>query len=259
MEIETLFSYFAIAFLLFVVILVSSVELRKKLRMGYKTQFSSKSKQFMNRIAIRNNLQYLEFTDKRFFLNKNLRQIEELGHDLSCQDNIFGYAKIKDKDAEIAWGTLNFKQTTERSHRFGRGFNETRIKYKETENYSTYYYYISHSDLRIPYFFMRDEHALIDSVGKVLGGQDINFTPNDAFSSSFVLQGEMEEEIRRIFTPEIRKLFTNLAGKKYYFEGEYDFIVVRGPIIDEKDFVQLNKTMQNIVSKLIEESNQTTK
>ena len=254
MEIETSFVFLTFTVLVIVVIVALSSELRKVFKVGYKTKSNSQSKKFMQSIAIRNNLQYLEFTDYKFFLNKNLKVIEELGHDLSCQDNVIGHVTINDKDAEFAWGTLNFKQTVERKHKLGRGINAYTINYKQTEDYSTYYYYISHSDLRIPYFFMRNEHALIDSVGKIFGGQDINFTPNDYFSSSFVLQGEMEEEIRKIFTPEVRDLFTRLAGKRYYYEGEYDFIVVRGPILDEKDFRQLNKTMQDIVKHLIEKN-----
>ena len=259
MDFKFLFFYFLIYFS---PVLIIYLIIKKYTQYSKKNTISSKleNERLMVKIAKRNDLEFLPYTKDKFFLTKNLKGIDGLGFDLSCENSVVGSITLKDKPGEFAWGSLNFKNTFDK-YEYKRVYSYGRYRTKaikvgtETEEFSTYYYYISHSDLRIPYFFMRDEHALLDTVGKVFGGQDINFTPKDEFSSSFVLQGEMEEEIKKTFTPDVRRLFANLAGKKYYFEGEYDFIVVRGPILTEKDFFQLNKTMQSIVSRIIQSCN----
>lgn len=55
-------------------------------------------------------------------------------------------------------------------------------------------------------FFIRRQRAILDAIGKVFGGQDINFEEDAQFSKGWVLQGE-EESVRRVFTPRLREFF----------------------------------------------------
>jgi hypothetical protein len=53
----------------------------------------------------------------------------------------------------------------------------------------------------------------------LFGSQDIDFVEDPAFSSAYVLQGESEEAIRHLFTPERRTWFASQAGKNFHFEA----------------------------------------
>jgi len=73
---------------------------------------------------------------------------------------------------------------------------------------------------QLPHFFLRRQVALFDALGKLFGGQDINFDEDPAFSKAYVLQSiEGEDEARRLFQPPARDAFTALAKQNTQCEG----------------------------------------
>lgn len=84
--------------------------------------------------------------------------------------------------------------------------------------------------LNLPHCYLRPEAAFFDFLGKLFGGQDINFDEDPAFSSAFVLQGEDERAIREVFTPETRAYFVDLKQKclkgKLFFEAGGDTLML---------------------------------
>ena len=88
---------------------------------------------------------------------------------------------------------------------------------------------LSKENLRIPQFFVREENRFFDSLGKLFGGQDINFDGDPEFSKKFVLQGMIERDIRDFFDRNIRRAFVlkHVAGYKY--EGNCDCFMVSVP------------------------------
>ncbi|MBL8954010.1 MAG: hypothetical protein JNK82_24750 [Myxococcaceae bacterium] len=72
----------------------------------------------------------------------------------------------------------------------------------------------------LPHFFARRQVALFDFLGKVFGGQDINFDEDPEFSKAYVLQTQDNEgELRRLFNEQTRSVFTRLAPKGVQVEG----------------------------------------
>jgi len=82
-------------------------------------------------------------------------------------------------------------------------------------------------DIDLPGIFVRREHGFLDKIGQMFGGQDIDFEDDPAFSKAFVLQGEEEERIRQVFTPEVRNLFVEHSKKFSVFEADRDTIMVQ--------------------------------
>lgn len=70
-----------------------------------------------------------------------------------------------------------------------------------------------------PHFFCRRQRALFDSLGKLFGGQDINFDDDPTFSKAFVLQtaGD-EQQLRHFMSPRVREALSRLAGKNIVLE-----------------------------------------
>ncbi len=71
-----------------------------------------------------------------------------------------------------------------------------------------------------PVFFIRDENAILDTLGSMLGGQDIDFDEDKVFSRKFVLQGLYEEEIRKFFNSKVRNAFTKFHKYGYCYESK---------------------------------------
>jgi len=67
------------------------------------------------------------------------------------------------------------------------------------------------ANLRIPSFSMRPE-SIFDKLGGMLGFQDIDFDDDQEFSNSFVLKGENEEAIRKLFQRDLREGFVAKSG-----------------------------------------------
>jgi hypothetical protein len=78
----------------------------------------------------------------------------------------------------------------------------------------------------LPHFFARRQMAFFDFLGKVFGGQDINFDEDPEFSKAYVLQtAGAEPELRRLFDEPVRSAFTRLAPKGVQVEGRGDTFV----------------------------------
>ena len=75
-------------------------------------------------------------------------------------------------------------------------------------------------ETHFPCFFVRDESFLLDSLGSMFGGQDIDFFEDKTFSDRFVLQGIVESEVRRFFKSKVRKAFLKYHKKGYCYESK---------------------------------------
>ena len=66
--------------------------------------------------------------------------------------------------------------------------------------------------INAPVFSMRQQNAFLDKIGKLFGGQDIDFESHPIFSQMFVLKGPEEQIIRDFFTPELLTFFEAKVG-----------------------------------------------
>ncbi|MGV3619520.1 MAG: hypothetical protein ACO1OB_01815 [Archangium sp.] len=72
---------------------------------------------------------------------------------------------------------------------------------------------------RAPHFFLRRQNRFFDALGKLFGGQDINFEEDPDFSKTYVLQTSGDEELlRRFFSPALREVLTRLADRNFVIE-----------------------------------------
>ena len=69
-----------------------------------------------------------------------------------------------------------------------------------------------------PHCFVRRGIRMFDFLGKVFGGQDINYEEDPEFSKAFVLQGESEPDTRTFFHHEARRHFMQFAKVDINFE-----------------------------------------
>ncbi len=58
--------------------------------------------------------------------------------------------------------------------------------------------------LDTPHGHLRPQRAVFDKLGALLGGQDINFDDDPAFSDAYVLQGEQESAVHELFDAQTR-------------------------------------------------------
>lgn len=72
---------------------------------------------------------------------------------------------------------------------------------------------------RAPHFFLRRQNRFFDALGKLFGGQDINFEEDPDFSKTYVLQTSGDHEmLRRFMSPGLRELLTRLADRNFVIE-----------------------------------------
>lgn len=104
---------------------------------------------------------------------------------------------------------------------------------------------VLNKDIDIPSFFIRDENFILDSLGKVFGGQDINFSDDQQFSRMFVLQGASEGEIRKSFIRKVRESFVKNHIKGYSYEGNLNcfMVSVSGKLNLQNRIALLNKAI----------------
>ncbi len=78
-----------------------------------------------------------------------------------------------------------------------------------------------------PHFFCRRQRALFDSLGKLFGGQDINFDDDPAFSKAYVLQttGD-EQQLRHFMNPGLRDMLTKMGDRNLVLEVVGDTLVL---------------------------------
>lgn len=78
-----------------------------------------------------------------------------------------------------------------------------------------------------PHFFLRRQRALFDALGKVFGGQDINFEDDQAFSKAYVLQTNGDEQqLRGFMSPGLRDTLTKMADRNLLMEVVGDTLVL---------------------------------
>ena len=103
-----------------------------------------------------------------------------------------------------------------------------------------------------PHFFIRKQSTVFDFLGKIFGGQDINYDEDEEFSKEFVLQGQDEEQTRKCFSsPENRFPFLIFADQNVTFEAKEQYFHYRheGQISIEK-FSEIVQQVQDLVSSL---------
>jgi hypothetical protein len=85
---------------------------------------------------------------------------------------------------------------------------------------------VSAPEMELPYCLLRPQVPVVDSLGKLFGGQDIDFVEDEGFSKAFVLQGTSELSIRSLFNAHLRSWFTDHEDQRLYFEGsEHVFLL----------------------------------
>lgn len=102
---------------------------------------------------------------------------------------------------------------------------------------------IEDPEMRVPHFFLRRESRLFDFLGKIFGGQDINFAEDPQFSDAFVLQGKYEGRTRDFFDSDIRKGFVNIASNSNaHIEGRNSQILLHnGNYTDPEELTHMLK------------------
>lgn len=85
---------------------------------------------------------------------------------------------------------------------------------------------ITDPSLSIPHFFLRRENKFLDSLGKIFGGQDINFDEDPDFSKSFVLQGKDEFITREFFNRNLRASMMKFAHDTMHIEGYENTVIL---------------------------------
>lgn len=81
-------------------------------------------------------------------------------------------------------------------------------------------------NIHMPYFYCRDKIIFIDSIGKMFGGQAIDFEKDKKFSKKFVLQGHSEPKIRQMFNAELRKAFVSNHIHGTQYEGVSNTFII---------------------------------
>jgi len=105
-------------------------------------------------------------------------------------------------------------------------FNDTHGYKRGRTRYHTVCVLQSES-LDVPHFYLRPENALLDAIGSLLGGQDIDFNQDAAFSAAYVLQGDDEAAIRELFDADVRDYFARRASDGFQFEARGDTLAFR--------------------------------
>ena len=96
------------------------------------------------------------------------------------------------------------------------------------KNSSTYVYTVCvlQSDkMNVTGCYLRPEITFFDAIGAMLGGQDIDFAEDNAFSRAYVLQGDDEESIRSLFNSEVRAWFVDRSDRRIQFEARGNTLV----------------------------------
>jgi len=78
-----------------------------------------------------------------------------------------------------------------------------------------------------PHFFCRRQRALFDSLGKLFGGQDINFDDDPTFSKAYVLQTSGDEnQLRHFMSPQLRDALSKMSDKNLVLEVVGDTLLI---------------------------------
>lgn len=105
--------------------------------------------------------------------------------------------------------------------------------------------------LALPNCYLRMQIAFFDFLGKVFGGQDIDFVEDPEFSKSFVLQGDDEKAVREVFNDNVRRGFLDYKGKNFIFEGNNDlFLINKGKRIKPEELMVILEDAYKIMDML---------
>jgi hypothetical protein len=93
-----------------------------------------------------------------------------------------------------------------------------------------------------PDFYVRRQVALFDALGKMMGGQDVNFDEDPTFSKNYVLQcGGDEVSLRRFLSQRVRSELVRLKDKKLVIENAGDQLLLtnlrRLKVHEQDDFL----------------------
>ena len=105
--------------------------------------------------------------------------------------------------------------------------------------------------LQMPEFAMKNE-GLFNKIGGMLGFQDIDFESHPTFSKMFLLTGNNEQAIRKLFRPELLEYFESRKGISV--EGGYGAFVYYVPDRQVKpdDIKSFMTTAYEIYSQLLD-------
>ena len=79
--------------------------------------------------------------------------------------------------------------------------------------------------LALPTFYLRPQIAVLDSIGKMVGMRDLDFSEDEAFSRAFLLQTDEEDAVRRLFGAAVRQQALAL-GRAFEVEARGDVLLV---------------------------------
>jgi hypothetical protein len=122
------------------------------------------------------------------------------GHHQEIRNAIVGV----DEDLEIV--LADFRCTT--------GHGKNRRRHAETVCI------VHHPALALPTCFLRPQSFLFDAIGKLFGGQDIDFPADPEFSRAYVLQGHVPEAICRLFDESLRAWCVAQRKNNLHFEAQ---------------------------------------
>lgn len=78
-----------------------------------------------------------------------------------------------------------------------------------------------------PHFFLRRQSKLFDALGKLFGGQDINFDDDPTFSKTYVLQTAGDEnQLRGFMTAGLRETLSRMSDRNIMMEVVGDTLVL---------------------------------
>jgi len=146
-------------------------------------------------------------------------------------ERVFGHFRIFDN---CHWG---FGWTNHQCQGNYRGAEVTfglqvcvsyRTDSRDKRSYQRPVFALRDPQLQLPHFLLRSENLLLDSLGSLLGGQDIDFDEDPTFSKRFVLQGGDADATAKLFSdPKVRAAFMTLSKSGFLMEAKGDTIVVR--------------------------------
>lgn len=87
---------------------------------------------------------------------------------------------------------------------------------KVSTRYSQTVLLVESGQLNLPLFILRPE-SVLDKIGTLFGGQDIDFDSNPEFSDHYLLRGEDETRIRETFSPSVISYYEQ--HHRVYTEG----------------------------------------
>ena len=196
-------SYYAFAFLgFFAVVVVVAIMV-----VVIKQKKENERKQEIDDYCKKNNLVYSESAEHIPSGAKNFKLINIAGRNY--------YAEMSGTQGDYHFSIFDYQY-------------DTGTKKSGQEHYFTICV-LSGNNIKMPQFFARDENSIVDTLGEMLGGQDIDFDEDPTFSDKFVLQGKSEPQVREFFDSKVRNAFVKNHKEGYQYEGNQDCFMVSAP------------------------------